>query len=66
MIYLINCEVVRSRYMSITDKESTNHIVEADTEQEAADKLRKFYADRDSEYCVEHWVNINYCNSLIR
>lgn len=66
MLYLVNCEVVKSYYMvDDTIKSEVNHIVEAESEQEAKDKVRDFYSKKDSEYCVSHWVNFNYCNAVI-
>ena len=65
MLYLINCEVVKSYYMDDTKKVEINHIVEAETEQEAMDKVQYFYSKKDSEFYVSHWVNFNYCNEVI-
>ena len=64
MLYLVNCEVVKSYYMDDTKKSEVNHIVEAESEQEAMDKVTDFYK-KDIEYCVSHWVNFNYCNEVI-
>jgi hypothetical protein len=65
MLYLVNCVVVKSYYMDDTKKEKMNHIVEAETEQEAMDKVKDFYSKKDIEYHVSHWVNFNYCNEVI-
>lgn len=65
MLYLVNCEVVKTYYMSDTTKSEVNHIVEAESEQEAMDKVKDFYSKKDSEYYVSHWVYINYCNEVI-
>jgi len=65
MLYLVNCEVVKHYYLNGTKKEEMNHIVEAESEQEATDKVQKFYSKKDSEYDVSHWVNFNYCNEVI-
>lgn len=65
MLYLVNCEIEKSYYMGGTEKEEMNHVVEADTEQEAMDKVREYYAKKDSQYSLSHWVNFNYCNESI-
>ncbi len=65
MLYLVNCEVVKSYYMDDTKKSEVNHIVEAESEQEAMDKVTDFYSKKDTAYCVSHWVNFNYCNEVI-
>jgi len=65
MLYLVNCEVVKSYYMDDTKKSEMNHIVEAESEQEAMDKVQEFYSKKDSEFYVSHWVNFNYCNEVI-
>ena len=46
--------------MDDTKKSEVNHIVEAESEQEAMDKVRHFYSKKDSEFCVS-----NYCNEVI-
>ena len=65
MLYLVNCEVVISYYMDDTKKSEVNHIVEAESEQEAMDKVQDFYSKKDSEFYIRHWVNFNYCNKVI-
>ena len=51
--------------MDDTKKSEVNHIVEAESEQEAMDKVTDFYSKKDTAYCVSHWVNFNYCNEDI-
>ena len=65
MLYLVNCEVVKSYYAGDTEKSEMNHIVEADTEQGAMDKVQDFYVKQDNPYYVRYWVNFNYCNAVI-
>ena len=65
MLYLVNCELVKSYYMDDTKKSEVKHIVEAESEQEAMDKVQDFYSKKDSEFYVSHWVNFNYCNEVI-
>ena len=42
MLYLVNCEVVKSYYMDDIKKSEVSHIVEAKSEQEAMDKVKTF------------------------
>jgi hypothetical protein len=65
MLYLVNCEVVKTFYRSDTETIDMNHIVHAETEQEAMDKIQDFYSKKDNEFYVRHWVNFNYCNEVI-
>lgn len=65
MLYLVNCEVVKSYYMGDTEKSEVNHIVEAESEKEAKDKVKDFYSKKDSDYGYYHWVNFNYCSESI-
>ena len=51
--------------MDDTKKSEVNHIVEAESEQEAMDKVTDFYSKKDTDYCVSRWVNFNYCNEVI-
>ena len=55
MLYLVNCEVVKSYYMDDTKKSEMNHIVEAESEQEAMDKVLAFIQKKNSDYYVSHW-----------
>ena len=65
MLYLVNCEVVKSYYRDNTEKSEMNHIVEADSEQGAIDKVLEFYVLQDIPHHVSYWVNFNYCNAVI-
>jgi hypothetical protein len=65
MLYLVNCEVVKTFYRGDTETIDMNHIVHAETEQEAMDKIQDFYSKKDNEFYVRHWVNFNYCNEVI-
>jgi len=69
MLYLVNCEVRKSYYMRDDDddeKETITHIVEANSEKEAEEKVKKHYESKDDAYSLTHWVYINYCNEMIR
>ena len=67
MLYLVNCEVVESYYMNEMEKlgGKVNHIVEAESEEGAMEKVQDYYSKKDVEFYVSHWVNINYCNEVI-
>lgn len=52
--------------MGDSTKNNVCHIVEAESEGEAMDKVAKHYTDQDSEYSVSYWVNVNYCHELIK
>ena len=65
MLYLVNCEVAKSFYMDKTKREEMNHIVEAESEEEAREKVQAHYSKKDVEYHVSHWVNFNYINEVI-
>jgi hypothetical protein len=66
MLYILEIEVTKSYYMGDTTKKFVSHIVEAESEQEAMDKLAKHYTDQDSEYSYTYWVSVNYCHELIK
>lgn len=66
MLWIVNCEVGISHYMGSDEKAEMNHIVEAESEQEAESKVRDFYKEKDSDYSVSYWVNFNYCNCVIK
>ena len=65
MLYLVNCVVVKSFYMDKTKKLEMNHVVEAESEEEAREKVQAHYSKKDVEYQVSHWVNFNYINEVI-
>jgi hypothetical protein len=46
-------------------KSEMNHIVEAESEQDAMDKVQFFYSKKDIEFYVSHLVIFNYCNEVI-
>lgn len=66
MLYLINCEVVENYYMGKSIRIETNHIVESESEEEARDKVERYYELKDSIYYITHHVSINYCNEVIK
>ena len=48
------------------EREEKTHIVEADTKYDAMEKVHTYYKTKDSSYGLSHYVNINYCNEMIR
>ena len=48
------------------EREVKTHIVEADTDYEAMEKVQTYYKTKDSSYGISHYVDINYCNEMIR
>lgn len=66
MLYLVNCEVIESRYMSDNNTYERNHIVEANNEEEVYSKVRSYYEKKDNPYYIGYIVNINYVNEVIR
>ncbi len=65
MLHLVNCEVTESYYMSKSKKYEMNHIVEAENDEMAMDKVTNHYQKMDNEYCVTYYVNFHYCNKII-
>jgi hypothetical protein len=51
--------------MDKTKREEMNHIVEAESEEEAREKVQAHYSKKDVEYHVSHWVDFNYINEVI-
>lgn len=66
MLYLINCTVSISQYMGDTKKKEMNHIVEAESERDAENKVSKYYDAQTNEFSVYYSVDINYCNEVIK
>ena len=65
MLYLANCEISKSLYMGQNLKFETNHIIEAESEEEAKEKVQSYYSKKDVEYDVSYWVDFNYVNEVI-
>jgi hypothetical protein len=51
--------------MGETVKTKMSHIVEAESEQDAMDKVENHYTKKDSSYSISHWVYFSYCNEII-
>lgn len=66
MLFIVNCEIIKSEYMEDDNKFIMNHIVDADNEEEAKEKIRSYYNNKNIEYSVSYWVNFNYCNQIIK
>ena len=65
MLYLINLELTKHYYPNETISTAINHIVEADNEESARDKVSLFYDRKDVDDYVSHEVVFNYCNECI-
>lgn len=65
MLYLINCTIIESYYLNGDKKLEKNHIVDSDSEQNAKNKIKKYYDDKYDEFYVRYYVDINYCNEII-
>lgn len=65
MLYLVKCNVAKSYYIGETVKTKMFHIVEAESEQDAMDKVQNHYSRKDIKHSVSYWVNFKYCNEVI-
>lgn len=66
MLFLVNCTVKRSYYESKTTTTEMNHIVEAESQEEASDKVYSYYEGKDESYYVTYIVeDVNYVNAII-
>lgn len=51
--------------MAGIQESEVNHIVDAESEEQAQQKVEDFYGKKDTDFCVSHDVYINYCNEII-
>lgn len=58
-------EVKEDYYESRSTKGQEIHLVNAKTESEAIDKLKKHYEMKDDEFYVTHYISILSINQLI-
>lgn len=65
MLYIVNCEVIKSYYIGDNNREEVNHIVEAEGYQAAKEKVREYYLKKSDPFDITYFVNINYCNEVI-
>lgn len=65
MLFLINCDVTKTYYLSdrIDKNQNINHIVDANDEKDAEQKLIDNY--KDDPYGYYFYVSINYVNKII-
>jgi hypothetical protein len=47
-------------------QEARLSIVDTLSEKDAEEKLRNHYEKMNSEFSVTYWININYCNEIIK
>lgn len=64
-MYVALIEVVENIYMGETNRRQEVHIVNAESQDDAIDKLEKHYSKNDSEYCVTYSINVESINELI-
>ena len=65
MLFLVNCTVEETHYMSKSKKYEQNHIVEGENEPNACDKIATYYNQKDVEFEVSYSVHIHYSNEII-
>jgi hypothetical protein len=64
-MYVALIEVIEDWYRAETNTSKQIHIVEAESEEDAIDKLRRYYDQKDVEFCVTYSINIESINKLI-
>ena len=65
MLYIANIKLSESFYQSFTTKSKQAHIIEAETLDEAKDKLYNFYLNKDIEHYVTYDYSIISINEII-
>jgi hypothetical protein len=68
MLYIVQCEVTERRYMSDRFEEPRHkvHLVEAESEEQAEQKLLKYYDDKSEPYYRTYYVVIIDCSEIIK
>ena len=65
-LFLVNCTLIRNDIQYPVQQEfDRNHIVHAETEKEAEEKVIKHWKSQEEEYYCSYWVNINYVEPAI-
>ena len=64
-MYVAQIEVIENWYQGETNRKKEIHIVNADSQEQAIDKLERHYNMQDSEYCVNYYINVESINKLI-
>ena len=65
-LFLVNCTVIESFYQRDETKQyDRNHIVHAETEDEAREKVIKHWESQKEEYHYSYWAYINYVEPAI-
>ena len=65
IMYVALIELIENWYQGETNKRKEIHIVNAETQEQAVDKLERHYDMQDSEYCVTYSINVESINELI-
>lgn len=66
MLYIIECEVFECRYMGETKDFKKTHLVDADSEDDAKEKLKSYYDKKGDPYYCYYIVNILDCCETIK
>tara|TARA_R110000851_G_scaffold317081_1_gene480435 strand:+ start:381 stop:578 length:198 start_codon:yes stop_codon:yes gene_type:complete len=64
-MYVALIEVIEDWYMGETNRRKEIHIVNAETQEQAVDKLERKYDIESSEYCVRYSIEVESINELI-
>lgn len=65
-LFLVNCTVIETLYKrDKQNKFDRNHIVHAETEDEAKEKVIKHWESQKEEYYSSYWIHINYTEPAI-
>jgi hypothetical protein len=68
MLYIVQCEVTERKYMRDWNEEhfSKVHLVEAESEEQAMQKVKKYYDDKEDTYYNSYYVDIIDCSEIIK
>ena len=64
-MYVALIEVIENWYQGETYRRKEIHIVNAENQEQAVDKLERHYDLQDSEFCVTYSINVESFNELI-
>ena len=64
-MYVALIEVIENWYQGETNRRKEIHIVNAENQEQAVDKLERHYDLQDSEFCVTYSINVESINELI-
>jgi|TARA_B110000908_G_scaffold24864_1_gene28636 hypothetical protein len=64
-MYVALIEVIENWYKGETNRRKEIHIVNAENQEQAVDKLERKYDIESSEYCVRYSIEVESINELI-